>query len=77
VDTWKKGSCRNKRVMALIRLILSLAARFNFILYIQHIPGVDNSIADALSRLQMSRFRQLAPNATEKPVQVPLRDELN
>ena len=30
---------------------------------IHHIPGINNSIADALFRLQLSRFHALAPQA--------------
>ena len=63
VCAWKKGSCRNKSAMALIRCMLAIAARHNFILYIQHVAGINNDIADALSRFQVSRFRRLAPKA--------------
>ena len=68
VDTWKSGSCRNKTAMKLIRLMLAIAAKHNFILYIQHIAGADNIVADCLSRLQVERFRQLAPAANRCPV---------
>jgi hypothetical protein len=36
-----------------------------------HIPGKNNDIADAISRSQFQRFRQLAPNADTNPCQVP------
>ena len=38
---------------------------------IRHIPGVDNSVVDALSRLQLSRFRSLAPRADPTPTTTP------
>lgn len=68
---WESGSCRNLEVMNLVRTTLRIAARYNFILLIRHISGIDNSIADALSRLQLSRFRSLAPSANPDPVPLP------
>ncbi|XP_060100313.1 cyclic nucleotide-binding domain-containing protein 1-like [Heteronotia binoei] len=37
----------------------------------KHVPGVNNGVADALSRRQMERFRQLAPEADPQPFRVP------
>lgn len=36
-----------------------------------HVPGVDNNIADALSRFQWERFRELAPRAEEAGIPCP------
>ena len=71
VKAWYKGTCRNKRVMSLIRFMLARAATCNFIILIRHIAGTDNSIADALSRAQVQRFRELAPSASPRPVPAP------
>lgn len=57
--------------MALVRKTFLIAARNNFTLKIVHIAGMDNSIADSLSRLQVHRFRQLAPTAAEFPETLP------
>ena len=39
---------------------------------ITHIAGVNNSIADALSRFQMQKFHQLAPDADDnEPTPTP------
>ncbi|XP_043910247.1 uncharacterized protein LOC122787541 [Protopterus annectens] len=46
---------------------------FNVTVKAQHIPGIDNSLADALSRLQWPRFRSLAPRATPSPTPVPVQ----
>ncbi|XP_077781388.1 uncharacterized protein LOC144327059 [Podarcis muralis] len=35
------------------------------------VPGIDNNIADALSRFQMERFRSLAPDAQQQPQPFP------
>jgi len=57
--------------MALIRLLYFCAARHNIHVFVTHIAGVNNSIADALSRFQVSRFRQLAPQAASQPENIP------
>ncbi|XP_065197849.1 uncharacterized protein LOC135829374 [Sycon ciliatum] len=64
---WESGTCRHPGVVALIRSTLQTAARHNFCLLIRHIAGVDNGIADALSRAQFPRFRLLAPGADLSP----------
>ena len=76
VSAWQSGTCRNAKAMSLIRFMLAKAAMCNFILYIRHIAGIDNSIADALSRLQVLRFRRLAPEANCQPeeIAIPLSD---
>lgn len=58
-------------IMRLLRLLLSAAARFNFTFTSQHIPGIHNNIADALSRFHWQDFRRLAPWAHPYPVPVP------
>lgn len=63
VEIWRKGSTKDQAVMALVRKTFLAAARNNFTLRISHIPGTNNIIADSLSRLQVQRFRQLAPQA--------------
>ena len=65
---------RTSKVPCLMRLIRSLlmsAAQFNFTFTAQHIPGVHNKIADALSRCHWQEFRCLAPLALPLPVQIP------
>ena len=58
-------------IMRLLRHLLSAAARFNFTFTSQHIPGIHNNIADALSRFHWQEFRRLAPLAQPYPVPVP------
>ena len=41
---------RDHHLMVLLRSLLGVAARFNFTFEALHIPGVDNPVADALSR---------------------------
>lgn len=63
-------SSRVPCIMGLLRHLLSAAARFNFTFTSQHIPGVHNNIADALSRFRWQEFRRLAPQAQPHPVPI-------
>ena len=65
-------SSKVPRIMNLIRLITFQTLRYNFNFTARHVPEVDNSIADSLSRFQMSRFRSLAPDASPDPCPIPL-----
>ena len=71
VDIWQSGKSRNPQLMALVRRLFFIAAVNNFHIVIQHISGIDNSIADSLSRLHMDRFWRLAPRATATPTPIP------
>ena len=64
-------SSKVPRIMNLIRMITLQTLMFNFTFTAKHVPGVDNSIADSLSRFQMSRFRLLAPDASPVPCLIP------
>ena len=44
---------------------------YNFLVRARHVPGVNNGIADALSRFQVKRFRDLAPTADRTPCFIP------
>ena len=57
--------------MHLLRSLLLAAARHSFSFSAQHIPGVTNSIADALSRFHWQDFRRLAPDAHLHPTPIP------
>ena len=64
---------RTSKVPCLMRLIRSLlfaAACHCFSFSAQHIPGVTNQIADALSRFRWQEFRQLAPHAQLHPTSI-------
>ena len=64
---WRKGSTRDPETMALVCLLYFCAARYNINIVITHISGIDNSIADSLSRFQRHRFQALAPAAHWTP----------
>ena len=58
-------------VMDLIRAIILETLKYNFTFTASHILGLDNSIADSLSRFQMDRFRTLAPSASPTASTIP------
>ena len=53
--------------MALVRMLYFCAAKFDINVMIVHIDGSNNTIAEALSRFQATRFHQLAPLAAPHP----------
>ena len=63
VAVMSSGTSRDPHVSHLVRDIFFSAAKYQFIIFVQHILGVANDVADALSRLQMVRFRKLRPDA--------------
>ncbi len=62
---------RAPRLMCLLRNLFYVAATHNFHINIAHIPGADNTVADALSRFQMGRFHTLVPGADLHPTPLP------
>lgn len=73
VHILNKGRSKSSDIMKLMRRLTLMAAKFNFCFKAVFLPGRENSIADSLSRFQMERFRQLAPNADLQPCRIPFR----
>ena len=71
VQAITKGRSKSPLVMKLMRRLVLVAAQHSFAYSSCHVPGVDNGIADSLSRFQMTRFHQLAPLADLCPHPVP------
>ena len=72
VHVWHTGTTKRRSLMALVRALFFIAASQNFTVVLQHIPGVNNSITDALSRFQFYRFHRLATAADTDPTPTPL-----
>lgn len=66
-----KGRSKSPDIMKLMRKLTLVAAKYSFAYQACHIPGSKNCVADALSRLQMDRFRLLAPAADAHPCLIP------
>ena len=66
-----QGHSKAPRIMDLVRFLVLISMKHNFFVRARHVAGVNNGIADALSRFQEQRFRQLAPQAAPRPCTIP------
>ena len=57
--------------MTLIRIITLQGLINNVRIFAKHISTRDNGVSDALSRLEMARFRKLGPHMNDQPNPVP------
>ena len=64
------ASSKCRHIMSLVRYLFFIRAKFNIVLRAVHIPGILNYASDALSRLQVQRFRKLVPDADLLPTPV-------
>ena len=71
VSIINKQTSKHKLVMILIRDLVLTSLRSNIIFRARHIPGLNNTRADCLSRLQIARFKELSPQAEDLPTVVP------
>ena len=65
-----KGSCRDQSLMHLMRCLTFYAAVFNFSISAVHLPGSQNTAADALSRGDRAKFFSVLPQAN--PIGTPI-----
>ena len=71
VETLNSETSRNAEVMHLVRCLLFLKAKWEFVLFASHIPRVANDLADALSRDNVSHFLRYYPQALPTPAHLP------
>ena len=64
------GTSKSSRMAKLLRHLILQSMSCNCLFRAKHVAGKHNSIADALSRNQVQRFRQLAPHANPYPVTI-------
>ena len=64
-------SSRVQEMGHLLRCLVFIAARFSLRVTATHIPGIHNSIADALSRNNLALFHSLLPQAIKAPTPIP------
>ena len=64
-------SCRDRSLMHLVRCLFFLEAWYEFELTASYLPGVENSLADDLSRNRLSRFLSQANTPDAAPASVP------
>ena len=65
------GISRCPKAMRLIRCLFVFASKFNVVLVAEHVPGVESSAADALSRDNLPSFFPLVQGASQSPSVVP------
>ena len=63
----QSGSCRDPQVMRLLRLLHFVSAERQFTYTSQHIPGTENSLADAISRNSLSTAFSVQPLLAQDP----------
>ena len=66
VHVINEQSCKDKLLMVFVHQMVLLCLKFNILFKAKHITGVKNNLADALSRLQVQKFRQLAPASMDR-----------
>lgn len=71
VQAINQQTAGSRPVVSLLRFLVLKGLSLNALLVAKHIPGVCNGIADALSRFQMERFRNLAPSAAVDGIPCP------
>ena len=71
VSIINKQTSKSDRVMSFLRTFVSLVMKYNIIVHGKHISTFSNGAADSISRMQWSRFRQLAPQADADPQHIP------
>ena len=71
VSILNNKTCKCKVTMFLVRELVLSSLSHNFHFKAHHFPGVQNIIADSLSRFQMQRFHALCPEADEHPTPIP------
>lgn len=76
VSILRKQSVASPIANHLLRCLYVYSALFQFDYTAEHIPGVDNIEADALSRKNMNRFSSLLPHATQTHIPSSLQELL-
>jgi hypothetical protein len=71
VAVLQKQTSKDALAMCLVRRLVLACLPMNILLHVLHVPGVDNGPADALSRLQVDKFRTLCPSADGATVAIP------
>ncbi|XP_033733376.1 uncharacterized protein LOC117322521 isoform X1 [Pecten maximus] len=71
VSVLNAQSSKDKIVMELMRPFVIELLQHNILFKARHVPGVENVIADSISRMQWNRFRSVAPQAQVHPARIP------
>ena len=72
VDIINKATSHAATVMLSVWWLVLACLNFNILFRSRHVSGVKNVLADSLPRLQVSKFRQLAPGVQASPTAIPI-----
>ena len=73
VQVINRKTTKDKELLALLRELVLVCLQNNIMFRARHIAGHRNILADSLSRLQVEKFRSVAPHMARIPEQVPKR----
>lgn len=65
----QKAKC--PRVLHLLKKLVRVCLRRNVYFTAKHVPGVDNTVADALSHFKLAEFRARWPQADDRMTVFP------
>lgn len=65
--TEQNKSAKDRHILSLLRTLPFQAMCHNSTVSLKHLPGRENSIADAISRKQLYRFFSLSPQTVRTP----------
>lgn len=66
-----KQTSKDTKIMKLLRPLVLACLHYNVLFQAKHVRGARNTLADALSRLEVQRFRKLSPNSNQVPTEIP------
>ena len=70
-DIWCTGSTKNRDMMCILRHLFYFLVQRNINVRLEHVYGYTNKRADHLSRLQVTKFKDITANAREDPDAIP------
>ena len=68
-----KQTAKDPKLLSLLRTLVLICLRNNILFRARHIKGARNILADSLSRLQVDKFRALAPGMNPEPTPLPVQ----
>jgi len=71
VHVINKQTSRDTYLLSLIRKMVFICLRNNILFRAKHIPGIQNGLADSLSRLQVDNFKSMSQGMDRVPTPMP------
>ena len=68
----KGGYCKDPTLAHMLQCLFSSEAKFDVLLTASHVPGIENGVADSISRNNLHLFFNLLPQAHWEPDPVPM-----